>query len=336
MGLFKKFIDKIKNKKLAKKIEEKNIENKSKIYKVKNLEQDKFDKGLKKSSNKLSIAIKEIAKKYFEVNEEFFENLEEVFILSDFGVSATNKIVNAIREEIKFQAIKDPKLIESIIIDKIFVYYIQNTDVDINLNLECDRTNIILVSGVNGVGKTTSIAKLANILKKDNKKDLLVAADTFRAGAIEQLEIWSERLRVEIVKPEKYGQDPSSVIYKGIKKGKDENFDVVICDTSGRLENNNNLMKNFDSSAPHEKLLVLDATTGQSGLNQAKVFKEIGDISGIILTKMDGTSKGGIILAIKDIFDIPVKFIGLGESLDDLAPFDLEMFITAITKDLDI
>ncbi|MGL5245962.1 MAG: signal recognition particle-docking protein FtsY [Mycoplasmoidaceae bacterium] len=346
MGLFKKFIDKIKNKKLAKKIEEKNIENKSKIYKVKNLEQDKFDKGLKKSSNKLSIAIKEISKKYFEVNEEFFENLEEIFILSDFGISATNKIINAIREEIKFQAVKDPKLIESIIIDKIFVYYIQETDVDINLNLENNRTNIILVSGVNGVGKTTSIAKLANILKKDNKKVLLVAADTFRAGAIEQLEIWSERLKVEIVKPEKYGQDPSSVIYKGIKKGKDEKFDVVICDTSGRLENKNNLMeelkkmnkviKNFDPSAPHEKLLVLDATTGQSGLNQAKVFKEIGDISGIILTKMDGTSKGGIILAIKDIFDIPVKFIGLGESLDDLAPFDLEMFITAITKDLDI
>ncbi|MGL4647739.1 MAG: signal recognition particle-docking protein FtsY [Mycoplasmoidaceae bacterium] len=346
MGLFKKFIEKIKSKKLSKKISEKNIENKEKVYEVKTVEQAKFDEGLKKSSNTLSMAIKEIAKKYREVDDEFFDNLEETFLLSDFGTSATTKILNAIKEEIKFQAVKDPKLIESIIIDKIFVYYIQETDVDVNLNLQENRTNIILVSGVNGVGKTTSIAKLGYTLKKDHKKVLLVAADTFRAGAIEQLEVWANKIGVEIVKPAKYGQDPSSVIYTGLKKAKEENYDVAIFDTSGRLENKINLMeelkkmnkviKNFDKTAPHEKLLVLDATTGQSGLNQAKVFKEIGDISGIILTKMDGTSKGGIILAIKDIFDIPVKFIGLGEKLEDLSAFDLEKFIIGITKDLDI
>ncbi|EGZ30839.1 signal recognition particle-docking protein FtsY [Malacoplasma iowae 695] len=256
------------------------------------------------------------------------------------------KIVDAIRDEINFQNVKDPKLIKEIIVDKIFTYYIQDTNVNTFLNVKNDRTNVILVTGVNGVGKTTSIAKIANKFKKEKKKILLVAGDTFRAGAVEQLNVWSQKIGTDIVLPDKPNQDPASVIYMGLKKGYEEKYDLIICDTSGRLQNKVNLMNElkkihqvihkFDNSAPHEVLLVLDATTGQSGIIQAKAFKEITDVTGIILAKMDSTSKGGIILSIKDNFDIPVKYIGLGEKLEDLSPFDLEKFIIGITKELKI
>ncbi len=347
MGLIKKLMDKIKSKKsLSQKIKEKNEENKKEITKTETVNQKKFDEGLKKSSKGLSSAIKEMSKKYTTIDEELFENIEELLISFDVGVNATMKIVDSIREEIKYQKVTNPKLIKEIILDKMLVYYIQETDVNIDLNYEEGRTNIVLVSGVNGVGKTTSIAKIAYAFKKQKKKVLLVAGDTFRAGAIEQLKEWAEKIKVDIVTPDKYGQDPSSVIYKGISKGKEEGYDLVICDTSGRLQNKvhlmeelkkiTNVIKKFDPTAPHEFLLVLDATTGQSGLLQAKAFKEISDITGIILTKMDGTSKGGIILAIKDVFNIPVKYIGLGESMEDLSVFDLEKFILGFTKELNI
>lgn len=348
MGFLKKLIDKIKGKKtLSEKIEEKNIENKAEVYvKQESVSQKKFDDGLKKSSSNLSQAIAEISKKYKEVDESLYESVEELLISYDVGVTATMKIVDAIRDEVNFQNVKDPKLIKEIIVDKIFTYYIQDTNVNTFLNVKNDRTNVILVTGVNGVGKTTSIAKIANKFKKDNKKILLVAGDTFRAGAVEQLNIWSKKIGVDIVLPDKPNQDPASVIYTGVKKGYDEKYDLVICDTSGRLQNKVNLMNElkkihqvihkFDNSAPHEVLLVLDATTGQSGIVQAKAFKEITDVTGIILAKMDSTSKGGIILSIKDNFDIPVKYIGLGEKLEDLSPFDLEKFIIGITKELKI
>ena len=348
MGFLKKLIDKIKGKKtLSEKIEEKNIENKAEVYvKQESVSQKKFDDGLKKSSSNLSQAIAEISKKYKEVDESLYESVEELLISYDVGVTATMKIVDAIRDEVNFQNVKDPKLIKEIIVDKIFTYYIQDTNVNTFLNVKNDRTNVILVTGVNGVGKTTSIAKIANKFKKDNKKILLVAGDTFRAGAVEQLHVWSKKIGVDIVLPDKPNQDPASVIYTGVKKGYEEKYDLVICDTSGRLQNKVNLMNElkkihqvihkFDNSAPHEVLLVLDATTGQSGIVQAKAFKEITDVTGIILAKMDSTSKGGIILSIKDNFDIPVKYIGLGEKLEDLSPFDLEKFIIGITKELKI
>lgn len=348
MGFLKKLIDKIKGKKtLSEKIEQKNIENKAEVYvKQESVSQKKFDDGLKKSSSNLSQAIAEISKKYKELDESLYESVEELLISYDVGVTATMKIVDAIRDEVNFQNVKDPKLIKEIIVDKIFTYYIQDTNVNTFLNVKNDRTNVILVTGVNGVGKTTSIAKIANKFKKDNKKILLVAGDTFRAGAVEQLNVWSKKIGVDIVLPDKPNQDPASVIYTGVKKGYEEKYDLVICDTSGRLQNKVNLMNElkkihqvihkFDNSAPHEVLLVLDATTGQSGIVQAKAFKEITDVTGIILAKMDSTSKGGIILSIKDNFDIPVKYIGLGEKLEDLSPFDLEKFIIGITKELKI
>ncbi|KFB07573.1 signal recognition particle-docking protein FtsY [Malacoplasma iowae] len=348
MGFLKKLIDKIKGKKtLSEKIEEKNIENKAEVYvKQESVSQKKFDDGLKKSSSNLSQAIAEISKKYKEVDESLYESIEELLISYDVGVTATMKIVDAIRDEINFQNVKDPKLIKEIIVDKIFTYYIQDTNVNTFLNVKNDRTNVILVTGVNGVGKTTSIAKIANKFKKEKKKILLVAGDTFRAGAVEQLNVWSQKIGTDIVLPDKPNQDPASVIYMGLKKGYEEKYDLIICDTSGRLQNKVNLMNElkkihqvihkFDNSAPHEVLLVLDATTGQSGIIQAKAFKEITDVTGIILAKMDSTSKGGIILSIKDNFDIPVKYIGLGEKLEDLSPFDLEKFIIGITKELKI
>ncbi len=346
MGFWKKLVDKIKGKKsLSEKIEEKNIENKANVYINQEVpSQKKFDDGLKKSSSNLSKAIAEISKKYKEIDESLYESIEEILISYDVGVIATTKILDAIKDEINFQNVKDPKLIREIIVDKLFTYYIQDTNVNTFFNVQNNRTNVILVTGVNGVGKTTSIAKIANKFKKEKKKILLVAGDTFRAGAIEQLKIWAEKLSVDIVIPDKQGLSPDAVIYKGLDKGYKEKYDVILCDTSGRLNNKINLMKElekinnnikkFDPTAPHEVLLVLDATTGQSGINQAKAFKEITNVSGIILAKMDGTSKGGIVLSIKDNFNIPVKYIGLGEKLDDLSPFDLEKFIIGITKEI--
>ncbi|MEG0879342.1 MAG: signal recognition particle-docking protein FtsY [Malacoplasma sp.] len=347
MGFLKKLIDKIRNKKsIAEKIEEKNIEHQSKIYVQEVEKQKKFDTGLKKSSSNLSKAIAEISKKYKKIDESLYESIEELLISYDVGITATNKILDAIRDEINFQNIENPELIKTVIIDKIFTYYIQDTSISSLFNIQNDRTNVILVTGVNGVGKTTSIAKIAYKFKKMDKKIMLIAGDTFRAGAVEQLSVWASRIGVDIVLPEKDGQDPASVIYSGIKKGYSEKYDLIICDTSGRLQNKvhlmnelkkiHNVIQKFDVSAPHEVLLVLDATTGQSGIMQAKAFKEITNVTGIILTKMDGTSKGGIILSIKDNFNIPVKYIGLGEKLDDLSPFDLEKFILGITKDLNL
>lgn len=349
-GFVKKLINKIKKNKsdqienLSQKIEEKIIENQNKIVEFSKLKQKKFDDGLKKSSSTLKEAINEISKKFVIVDEQLFENIEEMLILYDVGVVATNKILSSIRNEVIYQNVNNPNLIKEIIIDKIFTYYIQDTNVNTSLNYKNDKTNVVLVTGINGVGKTTTIAKLAYQFIKNKKRVLLVAGDTFRAGAVEQLKIWSEKIGCEIVLPQKINQDPASVIFMGVKKGYDEKYDLVICDTSGRLHNKNNLMQElkkiydvihkFDGSAPHENLLVLDATLGQSGVNQAKAFKEITNITGIVLTKMDGTSKGGIILSIKDNFDIPVKYIGLGEKLEDLAMFDLEKFIIGITKEL--
>ncbi len=325
--------------KVTKSVTQKNLESS-------NISQEKFDKGLRKSSNSLNDSINSIAKKYQHIDDELLEEVEETLILYDIGADACNKIMSAIIDEIKYQRVDDPKLIKEIIMDKLFVYYIQNTDIDTSINVKKGQLNVILVTGANGVGKTASIAKLTNFYKKLGYSICLVAGDTFRAGAVEQLKIWAERLNVKIFTPERPNQDPASVIYNGLKYAKDNKIEIVLCDTSGRLQNKINLMnelkkidqviKKFDSTQPCESLLVIDATTGQSGILQAKAFNEVTKISGIILTKMDSTSKGGIILAIKDAFNLPVKFIGLGESFDDLQEFDLQKFIKGLTSNINI
>lgn len=342
-SFFKKLFSKSSKKtEIVKQIAKKNEENS--VFKLED-NKEKFDLGLKKNSSILKEGINSLLTKYSTINEELFESLEELLISYDVGYGATQKIIDAVKDEILMQNIKETKLIKQIFIDKMFIYYINNSIISTDINLKNDRTNVVLVVGVNGVGKTTSIAKITNKFVNQNKKVLLVAGDTFRAGAVEQLKIWSSRLGVDIVLPEKPNQDPASLIYKGVEKGYNEKYDLVICDTSGRLQNKVNLMNElkkiynvihkFDQNAPHETLLVLDATTGQSGLNQAKAFHEVSNITGIILAKMDSTSRGGIIFAIKDLFDIPVKFIGLGEGIDDLEPFDLQKFIDGMGQSFD-
>lgn len=340
MSFFKKIKEKFIEKRKQKAIEEKFDENR--IYKKED-NQKQFDESLKKSSSSLNNMIESIVANHTKIDDSLFDDLQEQLILYDVGYLASEKIVNAIRDEVKLQNINDVKLISTIIIDKIIIYYIQDSDISIDINLKNDRTNVVLVVGVNGVGKTTSIAKIAYKFKSLNKKVLLVAGDTFRAGAVEQLKKWADQLQVDIILPKKEGQDPASVIFEGVSKGYQEKYDLVICDTSGRLQNKanlmnelnkiNNVINRFDSSAPHETLLILDATTGQSGLNQAKAFKEVTNITGIVLTKMDSSSKGGIILAIKDLFNIPVKFIGLGEKMTDLKQFDIENFVNSIAME---
>ena len=344
MGFFKKIFNKFTNKNddIAEKISLKNEENR--IFKASD-NQRKFDEGLRKSSNTLSDAIVDLFSKHKSIDLDFYESLEELLIMYDVGYVATTKIVKAIEEEVNYRQVKDPNLIKQILIDKIFTYYIQDTDINTNINLYSNKTNVVLVVGVNGVGKTTSIAKITKYFVDQNKKVLLVAGDTFRAGAVEQLKIWANRLNVDIVSPKKVGQETASVIFEGVKKGYEEKYDLVICDTSGRLQNKINLMNElkkindiihrYDKTAPHETLLVLDATTGQSGLAQAQAFNEVTKLTGIVLAKMDSTSKGGIVLAIKDMFNLPVKFIGLGEKLEDLKPFDLEQFVDGMASGFD-
>lgn len=337
---FKEFREKIKESKKQKDLK-KQVE-KNSLFKIED-NQEKFDQGLRKSSKGLSVLIDNIVAQHNEINEDLFDTLEEQFISYDVGYLATNKIVTAIKEEIQFQNTNDVEIIKQIILDKLLVYYIQDSSINTDIELKNDRTNVVLVVGVNGVGKTTTIAKIANYFIKLDKKVLLIAGDTFRAGAVEQLDEWAKRLNTDIIKPKKDGQDPASVIFEGLEKGYKDHYDLIICDTSGRLQNKVNLMnelnkivkiiKRYDETAPHETLLVLDATTGQSGLNQAKAFKEAANPTGIVLAKMDSSSKGGIVLAIKDLFNIPVKFIGLGESLDDLKQFDLEAYLEALIQE---
>ena len=335
MSWIKKIVSKIKGKKsVSEEIE--------KTTQVGQSDQKKFDQGLKKSSNVFKAALDQIIKNKRKVNQNLIDDIEDLLISLDIGTSATQKIMDAIIDEIKFQNVEDAELIKQIIVDKIFVYYIQDTIIDSALNIKKGETNVILVSGVNGVGKTTSIAKITKYLLDAKYSTCLIAGDTFRAGAVEQLNIWAKRLNVQIFKPKVANQDPASVIYEGVKWANDNKIDVVLCDTSGRLQNKVNLMnelkkidnviKKFNPNQPCESLLVLDATTGQSGLIQAKAFSEVTNLTGIILTKMDSTSRGGIILAIKDNFNIPVKFIGLGEKPEDLQVFDLEKYIYGLTQ----
>lgn len=338
MGIFKKLFTKIKNLK-------NNKSNDANLL-LKNNEQKNsevnFDQGLKKTNNFFVNSLNKIIYKNVIINDELFHNIEETLLSMDVGNYAANKIITAIKNEVKYQNIDNPNLIKQIIIDKLFVYYIQDTVVQTNLNLKKDETNVILFFGVNGVGKTTTIAKIANYLQKNNLKICLVAGDTFRAGAVEQLDLWASKLNIKIFKPTKLNQDPASVIYDGVKWASENKFDVVLCDTSGRLQTKinlmnelkkiNNVIKKFNPNQPCESLLVIDATIGQSGLIQAKCFSEIVKVSGIVLTKIDSTSSGGIIFAIKDNFNLPLKFLCFGEKVEDIEVFDLEKFIKVMLK----
>ena len=302
----------------------------------------KYKMGLHKTREGALKNIKEILKDSKKIDDELFDSLEEVFITADIGVDTVIDFIDGLKEEVYHKKITDVNVLEEMIIDKMFDLYTNNEIVNANIKLNKDKLSVILFVGVNGVGKTTSIAKIANQFKKQGKKVLLAAGDTFRAGAIEQLKEWAHRIKVDIVTKEA-NSDPSAVMYEAITKAMNENYDVLLCDTAGRLQNKVNLMNELgkmkrvlDSRLPGalcETLLVVDATTGQNGMIQAKAFKEVTDVTGIILTKLDGTSKGGIVLAIRHELGIPIKYVGLGEGIDDLEIFDIEQYLYGLFAD---
>lgn len=332
MGLFKFLKDKFKKK------EENSLENEQTLESVK-----KYDEGLAKSRENFSKRLKALNKEFKskKLDDNYFNNLEEILIEADCGVEFTLNTIEKLVEIVKNEKLTDLKEINERLISLMFNNYNDDSQNEDDITLK-EGLNVFLVVGVNGVGKTTSIAKLANFYLKQNKKVLLVAGDTFRAGAKEQLTIWANRLNINIITG-KENEDPASVSYAGVKYAKENNYDLVILDTAGRLQNKVNLMNELNkikrvinkiSVTNIYTYLVLDASTGQNGVLQAKAFKDVVDINGIIITKMDGTSKGGIILAIKDSLNIKVNFIGLGEKLDDLEVFDLNKYLYGLCKEL--
>ena len=298
---------------------------------------DKLKQGLAKTKNAVFGQINEVVKNFRKVDEEFLEELEEIMICADMGASTTEKILDELRDRIKTDNIKNAEDVKDVLGEILRAQVGEGEP----LNLETSPS-VILVIGVNGVGKTTSIGKIANNLRKDGKKVIVAAADTFRAAAIEQLAIWCDRAGVELVRQNE-GSDPASVVYDAIAAANKRRADVLIIDTAGRLHNKSNLMDELAKinriisrelpNASRETLLVLDATTGQNAVMQAKKFRETADITGLILTKLDGTAKGGAIFSIKDEINIPVKYIGVGEHIDDMQPFDAKMFIDALMKE---
>ncbi|WP_239738435.1 signal recognition particle-docking protein FtsY [Mammaliicoccus sp. C-M14] len=303
----------------------------------------KFKQGLEKSRENFQNKLNDLLAVYRKVDEDFFEALEEMLIQADVGFNTVMELVDELRMEAKRQNISETSELREVIVEKIVEIYVQD-DKDIDrMNIENDRLNVILMVGVNGVGKTTTIGKLAHRYKQEGKKVMLAAGDTFRAGAIEQLKVWGERVGVEVIS-QKEGSDPAAVMYDAVNAAKNRGADILICDTAGRLQNKANLMNELQKvrkvidrnvpGAPHEVLLALDATTGQNALSQAKSFKEVTQVTGIVLTKLDGTAKGGIVLAIRNELQIPVKFVGLGEKLDDLQPFDAESYVYGLFADM--
>ena len=301
-----------------------------------------YEKGLEKSRKEFVSKLSLLGVKYTKVSEEYFEELEQVLIMADIGVNTVMTFLDRIRERVKKEHIEDTKYLQEVIVDELFIIYVNNESLSDKINMASSGPTVILMVGVNGVGKTTTIAKLAYKYKEEGKKVMMIAGDTFRAGAVEQLQIWAEKTGSLFYGSE--NTDPSGVIFDGLEMAKKENADIVFIDSAGRLQNKQNLMKELEKmnkvigriipGAPHETLLVIDATTGQNGILQAKSFKEITDITGIVLTKLDGTAKGGIVLAIKEAVGIPVKFVGLGEKMTDLQTFDIESYIYGLFKDM--
>ena len=302
----------------------------------------KYEEGLSKTRKEFISQLNNLSNKYKFIDENYFEDLENILIMADIGVNTVMNFVDKLKKRVKEEKISDSKMLKDVIIDELFIMYVDNGILNSKINYNSEGPTVILFVGVNGVGKTTTIGKIAAKLKSDGKKVLLVAGDTFRAGAIEQIEEWGKKINVRVIA--KDVKDPSSVVYDGLDIAKKEHYDVVLIDTAGRLQNKVNLMnelakinkviKMHIASAPHETLLVIDATTGQNGISQAKSFKEITNITGIVLTKLDGTAKGGIVLAIKEEVGIPVKYVGLGEKVEDLEPFDIEKYIYGLFKEL--
>ncbi|MGL4911719.1 MAG: signal recognition particle-docking protein FtsY [Romboutsia sp.] len=296
---------------------------------------DRLKQGLTKAKQGITDKIDDVLKSYTKVDEDLLEELEEILITADVGVNTTMEIIDKLRSKIKEKGITDPMDVRvelKVIVEEILTN--ENAKLDVSYS-----PTIILMVGVNGVGKTTTIGKLANRYKKEGKKVLIAAGDTFRAAAIEQLEVWANRSNVDIIKHQE-GADPGAVIFDAVKAAKARKVDVLICDTAGRLHNKANLMNELGkvfkivdrefSEAKREVLLVVDATTGQNAVSQAKTFKQVADITGLVLTKLDGTAKGGVVLAVKSEVDVPVKLIGVGESVEDLQDFDAKAFSDAL------
>ena len=313
---------------------------KEKFSKNKNEETEVFNKGMEKSRENFANKMDKIAKKSKKVNKEYFDELEEILIEADVGVNLTMRVIDEVVQESLKNKITDAEEINELVIDKLFEGYMSKAEqIENDIRFRNDGPTVLLVAGVNGVGKTTTIAKLAYRYINQGKKVMLCAADTFRAGAIEQLTIWAQRLGCDIVTG-KPNSDPASVAFDGAKKARENGVDLLIVDTAGRLQNKINLMNELSKisrviskeipDSPHEVFLVIDATTGQNGVVQAKQFLDCIKLTGIVITKMDGTSKGGIILAIRDELGIPVRFIGLGEKMEDLKEFDLEKYLVGL------
>ncbi len=305
-------------------------------FKKKDAVTEQYSKGMEKSRKNFSSKLKNLSERYKTVNQDYFDELEQILIESDVGINFALNIIEEVLDRSQKENITDPEQINEILVDRMFVGYASKGDIQNEITFNSGIPTVLLVVGVNGVGKTTTIAKLAYRYINQGKKVMLVAADTFRAGAIEQLTIWAERLKIDIVtgKPE---ADPASVAYDGVKRGKENNCDLIIVDTAGRLQTKANLMAELSKikrvigkeieNAPQETFLIIDATTGQNGVMQAKAFAEVTNLTGVVITKMDGTSKGGIILAIRDELGVPVRFIGLGEKMEDLQEFDLDKYL---------
>ena len=338
-----------KTEEVVTKIDKKELKKAKKEAKKKEKEQKKleevriYEKGLTKSREGFVSRLANLTNKYKKITDDYFDELEEILIMADIGVSTVMSFMDRLRDRVKHEKIESTEELKEIIIDELFIIYVNDAVLVNKINMAESGPTVVLFVGVNGVGKTTTIAKIASKMKKEGKKVLLVGGDTFRAGAVLQLEDWGKKIGADFFGKEQ-GADPASVVFDGLVKAKEEKYDVVLIDTAGRLQNKVNLMNELEKinrviggqieGGPHETLLVIDATTGQNGISQAKSFKEITNITGIVLTKLDGTAKGGIVLAIKDEVNIPVKYIGLGEKEEDLQVFDIEKYIYGLFKDL--
>jgi fused signal recognition particle receptor len=302
----------------------------------------KFKEGLSKTRNSVASKVNNLVKRYRKVDEDFFEELEEILISADVGVTTVMDLVEELKDQARTRNIKETSDLQEVIVE-VLANMLTKHEEETALKINPDGITVILMVGVNGVGKTTTIGKLANRFKQEGKSVLLAAGDTFRAGAIDQLEVWGQRAGVDVIKHQE-GSDPAAVIFDAVVAAKSRNVDILICDTAGRLQNKVNLMNELEKvkrvigrelpGAPHEVLLALDATTGQNALSQAKAFGQATDVTGIVLTKLDGTAKGGIVFPIRHELDLPVKFVTLGEGIDDIQPFDADAFVYGLFSDM--
>jgi fused signal recognition particle receptor len=311
--------------------------------KTETADSEKFKEGLTKTRGSFATKMNQLMSRYRKVDEDFFEELEDALISADVGVTTVMALVEKLKAEARLRNIKETSDLRETIVEVLSGMLETKTEETPGINRNPNGMTVILVVGVNGVGKTTTIGKLAYRFKQEGRSVLLAAGDTFRAGAIDQLEVWGQRAGVDVIKHQE-GSDPAAVVFDAVQAAKSRGVDVLICDTAGRLQNKVNLMKELEKvkrvisreipEAPHEVLLVLDATTGQNAMSQAKTFSQTTDVTGIVLTKLDGTAKGGIVLAIRNELDLPVKYVGLGEGINDLQPFDADAFVYGLFAEM--